>query len=32
MGEGSKAALAAYDYLLMNPVEETEAQDEEQAA
>jgi alkyl hydroperoxide reductase subunit F len=32
MGEGSKSALAAYDYLLMNPVEETEVQDEEQAA
>jgi alkyl hydroperoxide reductase subunit F len=32
MGEGSKAALAAYDYLLMNPIEEKEAQQEEQAA
>lgn len=33
MGEGSKAALAAFDYLLMNPVEDTEsASKEEQAA
>lgn len=32
MGEGSKAALAAYDYLLMNPLEVKEAEKEEQAA
>jgi alkyl hydroperoxide reductase subunit F len=32
MGEGSKAALAAYDYLLMHPVEVSEEAGEEQAA
>ncbi len=33
MGEGSKAALAAFDYLLMNPIEEeSEEVKEEQAA
>jgi len=32
MGEGSKAALAAFDYLLMNPLEKAEDKKEEQAA
>nr|WP_136250531.1 alkyl hydroperoxide reductase subunit F [Ningiella ruwaisensis] len=32
MGEGSKAALAAFDYLLMNPVEQQEEKADSQAA
>lgn len=32
MGEGAKASLAAYDYLLMNPLSEAVKQDSEQAA
>ena len=32
MGEGSKASLAAFDYLLMNPAPEQETSAEEQAA